>query len=433
MKSNNTNQISINFLTFYIILMWITIAHLLISLNYFEKSHINNFFWLNHDFPGIEKVKIVQGFGIHYFGDFLHSLTVTANPAGTVSYWPYLPLSNLILKPLVNLNYLTAYVLFLVFFLPFIFSTLWYLFKSVKFSYFILFSLVYYLTNVGFIYLIDRGNLQIAVSGFIGGAIVAFLNGKMKTFGILIALAAAIKLWPILFLIVLIKRNEIKAFVISISTFLVFTVVPLFFIDLGGSRPIRYLNSQIDYIINFNEVYGPLWHAGAKNSSISALLRFFELYFENNTLVDFLISNFLILQIIIFSIILYFYFRARIKNIFLELLLISCTLLLIPGAQYGYSFSLVAMLVPLLISYDKILLMNLKLQEIKLYSPKLTNDYLLYIIAVISVPWTFRIQDTSGDTSYPMDLNTLLTPTGLALIIVICIFNLNKKNSFQEQ
>jgi hypothetical protein len=419
------------FVVVYLFSLFISISFLLINLNYFNKNLLNSFVWNYDDYPGINNVPKVEGFGNHFFGDYLHLFTVGINPVGETIYWPYFPFADLISKPFVALDFMTSYSIYILIFLPICFINLLPLAKVIAKKDTFIFILFFVFCNLGTLYLLDRGNIQIVVTAFISLAIYFLLyKNSYKSFAVIIGLAASIKVWPLLFLIVLLRRKRIIPIFYGLSTFLLLSLMSTILLGVElKSIPSFFAKLIIPYMIEFNSFSGAFWHAGAKNSSVLALLFFLK---QENVLsqpVNFILNNYSYIQVLIFILFLIFYLRCRFQNIVVELLIISCFLLLVPPAQYGYVTSLISALVPILIlkSKDFSNICQIKLgRSWKILSLR-PSDIIFILLGLILVSWPIRIHDVSGDARYPMDLNTILNPVGLLSIMFVGFYMLNSK------
>lgn len=418
------------FFTTFMVCYFISLSYLIINLNYFNKNFLNNLVWNSDDFPSIENIPSVTGFGNHFFGDYLHLLTAGSNPIGSTLYWPYLPFADLLSKPFLLFPFITSYLIYIIFFLTFCFINVVPLIKILEKKDLILFVIFFVICNLGSLYLIDRGNIQVIVTAFIAIAFyfLIFYNSS-KLFSIFIALSAAIKLWPILFLIILLKRKAFKEFCTGILFFTFAIASSLILMGLKLNDFVLYFTNLIHQILEFNSYSGMFWHAGAKNSSILVI---FQILKQENILfesLNFLTINYTYFQIIVFTIFLFLYFKSKNQIIIIELLLISCLLLILPPAQYGYVTSLIAILVPLLIykSSDFSISKQFNFWIIKKVFNLHLDKLIFLILGVILVPWTIRIKDLTGDVRYPMDLNSIFNPIGILLILFICFYILNSK------
>lgn len=419
------------FIIVYLVGLFISISFLLINLNYFNNNFLNSFVWNYDDYPGISNVPKVKGLGNHFFGDYLHLLTVGSNPPGETLYWPYFPFSDLISKPFIALDFMTSYLIYLIIFLPICFINVLPLAKILAIKDTLTFILFFVFCNLGTLYLLDRGNIQIIVTAFISLAFYCLLFKNSYTyFGVFIGIAAAIKVWPLLFLIILIRRKRVVPMLYGFLTFLILSLVSPILLGVEvKSIPTFFAKLIIPYMIEFNSYGGSFWHAGAKNSSILVLFHFFKQEDILIELTNSILNNYSYIQIALFVLFLIIYFRSRSQNLVIELLLISCILLLIPPAQYGYATSLISAMVPILFlkSKDFSNICNFKLVKIRKIFYFRPSDFIFVALGLILVSWPIRIRDLTGDVRYPMDLNTMLNPIGILSMILLSFYILNSK------
>ena len=404
---------------------------MLIQLNYFQTSTLNNFVWNWDDFPGIPNVPEVSAFGGHYFGDFLHLITTAKNPPGQTPFWPYFPFANLFAIPFLQINYLVGYFIFASVFIFMGFINTIQLFKFLNYRDCITFTIFFIFGNVGTLYLIDRGNMQLAVSGFIGLSIFFLMRERFYLFAFFIGVAGAIKVWPLFFLIYLVKHHKPKSLLLGLATFVILNFLALLFLQIPILEIFPFISQQINEIRQFNSAEGALWHRGGKNTSLLVTLNILNQIDIMSKIVTFLIEHYLYIQAVALLVFVILYFRLKQKNTILELLIIGCFLLVIPTAQYGYSTSILSILVPLLLVDPIFFNENIKfarnIREKFVFF--LAKRSIIVILAIVLVSWTIRIPDRSGDTRYLMDLNSLLTPLGILLMLSLGFWILTSKFS----
>jgi hypothetical protein len=431
----STSNIQRNFNLFssvYLIGIFLSLVYLLIEFNYFQISHFNNFFWNWDDFPGIPNVPEVSPLGNHYFGDFLHLITVSKNDLGTIPYWPYFPFANIFGLPFLSINYLLAYFLFAsVFFLLTYINALGIL-KYLNFKDIVI-LLIFIFSNVGSVYLLDRGNIQLAVTAFISLGLFFLLKSKYKLFALFIGLAAALKVWPILFLVILLKRKEFKTFGIGVFCFVTANIVALLILDVAVGDFINFFSNQILEINSFNSYKGELWHAGGKNTSLFVIINIFEQNGVFSSIISSFLNNYKYLQLLALIIFIFLYLRTKVLDLTFEFLLISCFLLIVPTAQYGYAASILSILIPLLIINPLQSEINIPQRFTERIVNFIKEDSILITLGIVLVPWTIRIRDLSGDYRYPLDLNSVFSPMGLTFILFVTFWNLQPDLIFRSK
>jgi hypothetical protein len=117
-----------------------------------------------------------------------------------------------------------------------------------------------------FISFIDRGNAQGFVTGFLVTGIYLYMNSRFNESAIFLGLATALKGYPIIFLIIFVRKRQWRSLAISILTGGIATIIPLLFFDGGMIKNIQGLMSRIsglqDSSFQFN----------AYNNSLKGLL-----------------------------------------------------------------------------------------------------------------------------------------------------------------
>lgn len=213
--------------------------------------------------------------GVHYFGDFLtiFRLSQLSNPLDAPGYiiFGYFPFATVVLGPLVLLPFWIAAVVFSVAtFSACVF--LLYRIAALLDNRFLVFPLSTCLLLSGpMISGIDRGNLSLVVFVLCLAGLVCHLSGHESSTGIFIGLAAAIKVYPLFFLLGF-RGSRTK--LTGMLTFLVGTFTPLIAYEGGVGKNLRLLVSQflengspasIDSVQAYNSSFLALFTALSKS------------------------------------------------------------------------------------------------------------------------------------------------------------------------
>lgn len=245
-----------------------------VSSEYYEKAQFSQLLsFQGPDGPGPLPINLYpKPLGVHFFGDFLipFRLAQQSSPylATEILPFSYLPLSSVILAPMILFGYWPALLVFLVSALSLLAIAVSRLarFLEGRISVDILFAIVFLsgpmLSNI------DRGNLSLALTGVCVLAVVELRRGKPGLSAILFGLAGAMKAYPLVFFAVFIRRRDFKSLGAGVTAFAVATLAPLVMYE-GG------LTKNLQEMIHQFVASGTTMHASkvrAYNNSFFALL-----------------------------------------------------------------------------------------------------------------------------------------------------------------
>lgn len=187
-------------------------------------------FWSN-DFPRpLPSSTYPVALGNHYFGDFLVPFRLAQQPSpflapGFVPFG-YLPFAAVLIGPLTILNYWCAFSIFLVTSVTLIVFSAWRTLAGADLlSKALLLSVL--VVSGPLVNAIDRGNLGLLMVGLMCLGILAELESRKSLAGLLFGLAAAMKLYPVLFAAVFLVRSRWKSLGVMTATFAMCVAVPL--------------------------------------------------------------------------------------------------------------------------------------------------------------------------------------------------------------
>jgi hypothetical protein len=220
----------------------ILLLGLLLSSTYYilvfvSSSYLHNVpfdaavsFWSN-DFPRpLPPSTYPVALGNHYFGDFLVPFRLAQQPSpflapGFVPFG-YLPFAAVLIGPLTILNYWCAFSIFLVISVTLIVFSAWRALAGADLlSKALLLSVL--VVSGPLINAVDRGNLGLLMVGLMCLGILAELESRRSLAGLLFGLAAAVKLYPVLFAAVFLVRSRWKSLGVMTATFAVCVAIPL--------------------------------------------------------------------------------------------------------------------------------------------------------------------------------------------------------------
>ena len=240
---------------------------------YFDTIRMGDFLSFQPtDGPGsVSKNCLPRPLGFHYFGDFVSTVchAQMSTPYGKEIGSNYFPFSYVMMSPfgpLMRLHVLAALLPFIIassllICIPII-KSMSYVSKAERY----LTVLIAVVMTYPFISFIDRGNAQGFVTGFLVTGIYLYMNSRFNESAIFLGLATALKGYPIIFLIIFVRKRQWRSLAISILTGGIATIIPLLFFDGGMIKNIQGLMSRIsglqDSSFQFN----------AYNNSLKGLL-----------------------------------------------------------------------------------------------------------------------------------------------------------------
>jgi hypothetical protein len=239
-----------------------------------------------------------------------------------------------------------------------------------------------------------------------------YAKQKHITAAVFLGIAASIKLWPVLFIWPLLRAKEWRPIVWFSTIVLFLNVLPLIIFETNGSSKINYILEQFNQIISFGSIESGLWHAGGKNSSLTALFYSMSEFTPIQEPFKLLLEHFLIIQVLGLLMIAIGLMRNQLSPSE-NFIFIALFVLLFPSAQYGYSASI---LIPILVFhfYERSRSISKKVD-------RLTFEFkvLLLMLALLPVSYVLPIEQAS--VQWIIDVNTFVTPT-LLLIVYIGYF-----------
>jgi len=183
----------------------------------------------------------------HYFGDFLviFRLSQQASPYFVSSVMPftYFPLAAVLLGPFVIFSYWTAFILYLTVSTVALIGICWSGLKDMAPSLRIqVIALI--LISGPMISVIDRGNLASLLTIFCLWGVIQLHSKRPYKAAVLLGLAGAIKGYPVLLLLVFVRRREWKQLAVGLATFSAATLIPMMFYARGLISNFREMISQ---------------------------------------------------------------------------------------------------------------------------------------------------------------------------------------------
>lgn len=387
-----------------------------IASEYFQTARLSQLVSFQAwDAPGpLPENLYPNAFGNHFFGDFLIIFRLSQQDSpyfapGIVPFF-YFPLSAVFLGPLVLFDYWVALALFMLFGLCGFFLVCWHGLSHLdRHSRKVIIALV--LFSGPMFSAIDRGNLALILALVSIAGVLQIYKGRNYRAAVLLGIAGAMKGYPILYLLIFVRRRQWKEFSAGVVSFILGIIIPLSFYNNGLLGNFKEMSSQ--FIGASNPQHAT--NIRAYNSSLLALLDTCRTsvvpYFS--TSFQFLEDKYTIVGLI-FTIILLVHSISKHASDFESLLLTTVVICLVPQTV-GY-YVLLLYFVPLLFLWAN--------NE----SSDLRNKIVLAAIAIIMVPKGLPLWFPFGYWSPAAATYTsLLNPVCGLLIAFTCIKNISTR------
>ncbi len=246
---------------------------------YLQKMTFDSQFHPGADFPGSLVDPAVHdpnkyNVGVHFFGDFWTTLLRSMEPSpylvrpgvGGSSYPPF---AQFIYEPLTWIPYPFALTIFLVGTTTLIVIPFWRALSAYEPQVRAIFIVIGVLLTYPVLFSLDRGNNIGLTVGFLLFGVLNLYEDRPQRAAIYFAIAAALKIYPVFFLLIFVSRRQWKAFGNAILTGLCITVIPLMTYSGGFINNLKALYDNSGY---FRESGGQI----ALNHSLHAWLLAFR-------------------------------------------------------------------------------------------------------------------------------------------------------------
>ena len=416
-KSSNLQVTAVvYFRTIFLTCLIISLIIIYIASEYFQTARLSQFISFQpEDAPGpMPSYAYPRPWGVHFFGDFLLSFRTAQLPSpyfadGFVPF-SYLPFAAVLLGPFALFNYWTAVVLFFATAIILLILVLNWGLKHLQKGSQRLIILLFFASGPMFM-MLDRGNVSLILTAICIFAVMNLQRGNIYIAAIAFGFSAAIKGYPLLFLLIFARRREWKQFLVGVSTFFMATLVPLifyqkcFFSNLNELvRQFRAAGTPV-HAINIRAFNNSLFSFldTCRTSLPSALTNPFEIMVNNYSLFG-----------ILFAIILLTHAVSKHASDFDSLLLVTVAMVTIPQTVNYYV--LLLYFVPLIFSWSEELQLNLKL--------KLIMAALAIVMVPKSVPlWSPFGPWSPGAATYTSFVNPLCA----LFISFVCVYSINRR------
>jgi len=220
---------------------------------YFDRNRLDDFLSFKaNDGPGfIQPLCIPEPIGVHYFGDFVSVACHSQLPSPYLSSFSsnYFPFAYLIMRPLGFLmknSFTLSVSLFLLATCCLILIPMWRSLSLIEERASRMTSLiVVVIMSYPFFSVIDRGNIQGLVVGFLIIGLMAFQQDRKIWALLLLAAATSLKGYPFIFMFIFLRKREWKYFGAALLASFTFTAISLLTFSGGFFQNSRGLVNKI--------------------------------------------------------------------------------------------------------------------------------------------------------------------------------------------
>jgi hypothetical protein len=240
------------YLKFYS-LLWISSYTVFIILTEYLKrdDQIRLLSFYSQDGPGnVDPTCIPKPIGVHYFGDLVSAVCHSRLSAPYLSPFAtnYFPLTYFIMKPfnfVMGIGLPVLMLTVLIISLTTIVLPIYLRIRVNNAGSAITFCCIAVFLSQPFLSILDRGNIQFLVAGFVISGLLLIDRRQTSVSPLLIGLGAALKGYPIVFALVFLRRREWRRFAIAISTAITSNTLALILFPGGLSANFRALIRQL--------------------------------------------------------------------------------------------------------------------------------------------------------------------------------------------
>jgi hypothetical protein len=413
---------AVSILTFYVLIEYLQIGRSLSSL------------WLSPSGDSAYEFRNPV-IGIHSFSDLiLHRMYALSSspyiaPSAT-NMWGasidrtlpasnYPPFAHLFMLPISYLSYGASISLLFLATIGMITIPIFFTIRGISISSVVSVLVAGFVFTYPMLMILDRGNLQGLTTGFCIVALRLFLSKRYKLSAVMFGFAAGLKIYPILFMFLFVKRKRFNEFFLGCFSSMVITGLAL--LSFEGSIK-ENVNGFLYGLGTFTKVTSEGVYLLPNNHSPAALITYLS---ENSTaMIESLSSSILnyysVIMFLVFTLATVIgSFTTRMQENQL-LVLICVSIAVIPMIVYGYALTIFFLV-----------LMHLFDTGSKLASYK--RFYLQATIGLIALLFMAKGFVINAETS--ITLRTIVDPLILGALALICFLQVtvNKKHEFADE
>jgi hypothetical protein len=180
--------------------------------------------------------------------------------------------------------------------------------------------------------LLQRGNVELFLWIFTATGVWAYLHDRDDAAAILWACAAAAKLYPIIFLVLLLPRRKYRAFLVGVASFVLISLASMKY--LGPSIPVA-LHGSLRNVFGYQGARAAEWtaHDLGTNHSFFSLVKAVAFLFKIPT--GHLTMPYYACGALVFAVV--FFGRVRKMPVANQLLTVSLFMVMLPPISYFYT------------------------------------------------------------------------------------------------
>lgn len=392
---------------------------------YFDQNRLDDFLSFKaNDGPGfIQPSCIPEPIGVHYFGDFVSVACHSRLPSPYLSIFSsnYFPFAYLIMRPfghLMKYSFTLSVSLFLLATCCLILIPMWRCLSLIEEQTSRLTALiVVVIMSYPFFSVIDRGNIQGLVVGFIVIGLIAFQQDRKTWALFFLAAATSLKGYPFIFMFIFLRKREWKYFGSALLASFSFTVISLLTFSGGFSQ-------------NSSGLFNKIKELSDKGSSITGYSNSLKAFLDSVSALKIpLLANlsqsishhYIVMIGFMAGLLMFLSLQRRITEFdFLVICAIFGTFMFDPSPGY-VSLLFMAPLAEFFLSNH-------------LYQDKSSRLSVL-LICLLLVPKGLPIKTGSGwpRCDYCPSFNSVLNPLVQLLLLFIVIFSLWRSHQFQSE
>lgn len=392
---------------------------------YFYQNRLDDFLSFHaNDAPGfIQPSCMPKPLGIHYFGDFVSVACHSRLSSPYLSTYSsnYFPFAYLIMRPfgfLLKFNFKLSILLFLFITFSLILIPMWNSLSFIKeHASRVTLLIAVVIMSYPLFSVIDRGNIQGFVVGFIILGLLAFQKKKWRFAICFLAVATALKGYPFIFMFMFLRKREWKYFLSALFASVSFTIISLLTFSGGFFQNSKGLfNKILDLSDTSSSITGYSNSLKALLDSLSALKIPLLANLSQSISNHYFVAIGLTAGLLIF---------LSLQRKITELgFLITCALLGTFLFDPSPGYVLLLFMVPL----TEFFLNN------QLYQDK-TSRLFIILISLLLVPKGIPVKTGAGwpRCDYCPSFNSVLNPLIQLLLLFIVIFSLWRSHQFQSE
>ena len=397
----------------------ISILAIYVTLEYQQKGGSLSNLWLccaNDIAFGVTHPALTSPvIGIHSFSDLLLNITwaTSHSPYIAQELFPpsnYPPFAHVFMLPFTLIPYTYAFAIFAILSIGMIVAPIGLALRGLSRPILISVLISGFVFTYPMLMIIDRGNIQGITTGFCLIGLWFFMGNKYKAAAALIGIAAALKIYPILLMLLFLKRRRYGEFFIGCAVAAVLTLGALATFE-GGIKA-----NVIGFVGGLSSFTGGSLNPDLlipRNHSFSSLLSYLSTknIFPLNEIVENLLANLGPYYLVIFSCLILLSVTKHKYNENQTLLLICLAMISIPFVTYGYALSVLFLVLIHLFDFR--------------YKREQTS--LAYQVALVTlIAFLFMAKGLPVGSVFQLTIRTFLDPIVLLVLTVLSVINVSR-------